>query len=412
MEDWTDIFSEELKDVEIPLPADDWDVVREKYAAHRRRKRFAAWISAASAVAAALAIFVVLFTGETDSPVDMSLLADNKKPEAVAAPDSVHLQTESEEMQEPVVEPVRYRKDDNAAEDVKEYVLPEKPQEDILVADSDEEGAVNVAKDTSLVQDEVLLADSGPVQKETDDWDMGEWKEDDALVRKPERKRISVGLSGSSVFGGGHMPGPMMDMAPALPDMSCPTDTSSFLPDGDASGDPEPQSIMRRPRRSRQLRSQDMEHYMPVSYGISARFPLTERLSLSTGLNYTLYTSKRLSTYTDGSVESEKQNAHYLGIPLRLDWMFVNRKHFGMYLGVGTQLDRCVYAKVGNERLYDSSFLWSLNGVLGMQYNITDRISLYFEPEITGNLGYPQIRTYRDDAEIMLTARFGIRFNL
>ena len=94
MEEWTDIFSEELKDVEMPLPADDWDVVREKYAAHRRRKRIAAWISGASAVAAALAVFAVLFTGGTDSPADMSLTADSKLPDTVAVPDSVQLQAE------------------------------------------------------------------------------------------------------------------------------------------------------------------------------------------------------------------------------------------------------------------------------------------------------------------------------
>lgn len=437
MEDWTDIFSEELKDVEMPLPADDWDVVREKYAAHRRRNRIAAWISGASAVAAALAVFAVLFTGGTDSPADMSLTADSKVPETVAVPDSVQLQAESGEVPESVVEPVQYRKDDStAAADVEEYILPEKPQEEILVAESDVEGAVNVVRDTSVVQNEVLVADSEPIQKE-DEWTQGEWVGDDVPERNASRRRkISVALSGGGVFSGGHLPMPAMDMAPDLEgsfppfdgpqppvedpqppfgdedgsEADPPSDTSSFNLGGGTRG--QAHSMRRISRNGKQLKSQDMEHYMPVSYGVSARFPLTERLSLNTGVNYTLYRSKRISTYTDGSTETEKQNAHYLGIPLRLDWMVVNRKHFGMYLGVGTQLDRCVYAKVGNERLYDSSFLWSLNGVLGMQYNITDRISLYFEPEITGNLGYPQIRTYRDDAEIMLTARFGLRFNL
>ena len=33
MEDWTDIFAEELKEIEVSLPADDWDVVQQKYTA-------------------------------------------------------------------------------------------------------------------------------------------------------------------------------------------------------------------------------------------------------------------------------------------------------------------------------------------------------------------------------------------
>ena len=43
MEDWTDIIAEELKDIEEPLPAGDWDVVHRKYADVRRRRKIVLW---------------------------------------------------------------------------------------------------------------------------------------------------------------------------------------------------------------------------------------------------------------------------------------------------------------------------------------------------------------------------------
>ena len=43
MEDWTDIIGEELENIEEPLPADDWSVLQQKYAAAQKRKKAAAF---------------------------------------------------------------------------------------------------------------------------------------------------------------------------------------------------------------------------------------------------------------------------------------------------------------------------------------------------------------------------------
>ena len=66
MEDWTDIIGEELESVEVPLPADDWDVLQQKHAAFRRKKRAAlfAWSGGLAGAAAALALVLFLFSPE------------------------------------------------------------------------------------------------------------------------------------------------------------------------------------------------------------------------------------------------------------------------------------------------------------------------------------------------------------
>ena len=62
MEDWTDIICEELENIEEPLPADDWSVLQQKYAAAQRKKRAAAfaWAGGITSVAAAVALVLLL----------------------------------------------------------------------------------------------------------------------------------------------------------------------------------------------------------------------------------------------------------------------------------------------------------------------------------------------------------------
>ena len=55
MEDWADIIGEGLESFEEPLPADDWGVLQQKYAASRRWKMAAAF-AWAGGIAAAVAL--------------------------------------------------------------------------------------------------------------------------------------------------------------------------------------------------------------------------------------------------------------------------------------------------------------------------------------------------------------------
>lgn len=432
MEDWTDIFAEKLKDVEEALPADDWTVVRQKYAAAKRRRKAVlwSWIGAASAVAAAVAVFAVLFDAGSDVQPDLPQMAQVElpqqgEPEQDILDDIPVMQPSSAQSLTPSA--VQKSKSESKSKLERKPVSVEAVEEqmEVLVAESDD-GEINVVRDTAASPMEVLLADVVPAEEPSDEWVQGEWAGEELPDRPEHRRRpVSVGVSGSSALAGGGLLPVSMDLvtpeAPGesvngnhspLPGGSSPSVPDTSLVSGVASRSKAYLTPTRRASRARTLKSTDMDHYMPVSYGISARFALTERFSVNTGLNYTLYTSKRTRKYTDGYVDTDKQMVHYLGIPLRLDWMVVKKPRFGMYLGAGGQVDKCVYAKVGSEKLYEGGFLYSLNAVMGLQYNVTPRLSLYAEPELTGNVGYSMIETYREEAEVMVTARFGLRINL
>ena len=499
MEDWTDIIGEELGNISEPLPADDWNVLQQKYAAARRRRKAAvfAWIGGLTSAAAAAALALLLIRPSEPSVLERDMVAEAEVLEEVPVPvpvqnDSVVVDESRSNVLIPVTRP-------SAAKSHTET-------EDFLLADADSKGMIQVVQDTVNVT-EVLVADvlpeevsdvpeehadqleqdgqteqdllsalegqvagvsirgaksvrggDGPVYvvdgfvvsaseaSAIDPEDIesveilkgasaasvygsrssggvvvittkngGDSIELNTVVGYGSRPRVSIGLAGGGVLSGAKafaqdMTPPMMDSGnmpeaqpPIVNDPEPPVDTTVI---GGSS------QMGMRLRKERAGYSDSYQHDMPVSFGVSARIMLSKRFSINTGLNYTLYSSMRERSYSSSEVtERERQNVHYLGIPLRCDWLVVNRRYFTFYMGVGAQVDKCVYARVGNERLHEKDFLFSLTGAAGLQYNITNKIGLYLEPDFSLRLNEGTLETYRHDHFGVISARAGLRFN-
>lgn len=406
MEDWTDIIGEELESIEEPLPADDWSVLQQKYAASRRRKRaaFFAWAGGITSVAAAIAL-VLLLIRPADVPSNDNLVAEQHPPiEEVVPTDTVSIDASSDTSN--TVIPKKKRQ-------IPASVNVVKPLDDILIAQDnaeekvpEEEEIFEVVKDTVSIT-ERLLADAGNTndKKEvTKDNQTDYWGLDDFPDDEPKRKRIkvSVGLSGAASAS------PIIkiydvNLEPPQGDMTGPGQKDSTEVET-----PEPARAL---MRSKSSYTEKYRHEIPKSFGVSARLHLTDRLSINTGLNYTRYASDRTRIFSDYTYQNDRQYVHYLGIPVRLDWMIVNRKHFNFYLGAGIQADKCIYATVGGERLHEKEVLFGLNGAMGLQFNIVPMVGLYFEPDISYSLNEGSIQTYRSREPFVVTVRGGLRFN-
>ena len=459
MEDWTDIIGEELENIEEPLPADDWSVLQQKYAAAQRRKKVAAfaWAGGITSVAAAIALVLLLVRPDVTSVI----------PEQTASviPDPIGDLIESIAETLPSTEEI-VPIDSNVVEHTIDTVLRVAPSvqkkvsvpvdfvkktvDDVLVAENhteeilseNTEAVFDVIRDTTSSKDK-LLADASTTNKKdssedaytqlTDAFGFDDFPEDEPRRR---RRLISWGMSGSisgtpvgdiilenmdaspppnhnenlgsdNNWDGGDILGPSDPpeepgdpMNPGLPEES-PGDSVNV----DAS---KARAQMKRTKRSY---DDSYEHDLPVSIGLSARFHLSERLTFNTGLNYTMYRSTR-TRYSSGldRGQTDIQRAHYIGIPLRLDWLIADRKNFNLYVGAGMQVDKCLYATVGNERLYEKQVLVGLNGSMGLQINISPKVGLYFEPEVYYALNEGTIETSRSDEPNFITARGGLRF--
>ena len=414
MKDWTDIIGEELENIEEPLPADDWSVLQQKYAAAQRKKKAAAfaWAGGIASVAAAIALILMIVRPDSPSVIPDStgslndLVADQLPPvEEVVPADTVTIETPSDDVEtHETVAPKKKRQIPAAVNVVK-------PSDDVLIAQDKtddeklaEEELFDVVRDSVSVT-ERLLADAGNTDDKkdvTEDDQTDYWGLDDFPEDEPRRKRmkVSVGLSGSASAS------PILkvydvNLDPPYTGVTGPKDSTEVET-------PEPARAM---MRSKSSYTEKYRHDIPVSFGVSARLHITDRLSINTGLNYTRYASDRTRMFADYSYQNDRQYAHYLGIPVRLDWMIVNRKHFNFYVGAGVQADKCIYATIGDERLHEKEVLFGLNGAIGLQYNIIPKVGLYIEPDVSYSLNEGSIQTYRSREPFVITVRGGLRFN-
>lgn len=158
-------------------------------------------------------------------------------------------------------------------------------------------------------------------------------------------------------------------------------------------------------KRERSIASVD--HKQPLSFGFSVRKNLPKGFSVETGLTYTYLASD--VTYDDSS-EKFSQKLHYLGIPVRANWNFVDSKSFTMYVSAGGAVEKCIYGKIGSESETVKPVQVSVMGAVGAQYNVSNRVGIYVEPGVSYFFddGSP-VQTIRKENPCNFTLQAGIR---
>jgi hypothetical protein len=168
--------------------------------------------------------------------------------------------------------------------------------------------------------------------------------------------------------------------------------------------------------RSREIPMPTRYHYhhkLPISIGISVQKKLSNHFGLESGLTYTYL-------YSDISKEgvagyTGNQQLHYLGIPVKANWLLYNQKRFSIYLSGGALFEYCIVAgrKIGNqkEELDLNRFQTSLNAAAGMQLALTKPLSVFIEPGVSCFIANGSgIETIRTDNPLMFNLQAGVRF--
>lgn len=151
----------------------------------------------------------------------------------------------------------------------------------------------------------------------------------------------------------------------------------------------------------------DAKHRQPVSVGFSVRKNLRYGLSVESGLMYTYLHS---DLYFGKGNSSKEQKLHYLGIPLRVNWNFVDTRNFSVYLSGGGAVEKCVYGKLGNETQTVKPVQFSVLGALGAQYNLSHRWGLYVEPGVSYYFDDgSKVQTIRKERPCSFTLQAGLR---
>lgn len=149
-------------------------------------------------------------------------------------------------------------------------------------------------------------------------------------------------------------------------------------------------------------------HHFPSMIGLSTSLPVSRKWHFVTGIEYDMYHS---TLYDKDNVKIQ-QYAHYLSIPMRMDWTAISFKRLDLYVGGGLEGNFCVSATRDNNELeYIDAPTVTLLGVGGLQFRITDNLGFYVEPGV--NLSIPAVNqplsTYRTEHPLSFSLSTGLR---
>lgn len=158
--------------------------------------------------------------------------------------------------------------------------------------------------------------------------------------------------------------------------------------------------------RKEEYRNSDFRHRQPLSAGFSVRKEFSHGLSLESGLIYTLLRSDVRMPY---SAEELSQRLHFIGVPLRMNWRFVERNGFSLYMGAGGMVEKCVSASLGDSSISEKALQWSLAAAVGAEYRFGGPVGLYFEPDLSYYLTSTTSHTARTESPLTVSLRLGLR---
>ena len=380
MEDWIDIVKKRLQDAEAPLPPGDWEEF-EAASLPARRTRVLPWLIPALAVAAGLA--AVLFLRKPAVPEDGIQVIPQTSAPVVTVADTADVVEEIPSIPivaQAVMPRVRFA-------DVKpQAVVPveeTEPEEVIVVTPQEEETETPETKE-SITPEPVIPSSSPFVPQKT--------------VAKPVT--LKVGPAVGVVASGGVLAALLVSTLGTKPyeaSVDIAAHGGGYNWDSSLSYNSQPVDLL----------VGSPVHHFPLKVGLSAWIPVGDRLYVSTGLDYSRYQSE-LKYSRSGE---RKQLAHYLGVPVRLDWVFASGKRFDVYVGGGLEGEFCVGASLGGMEISKDGFKLSLLGAGGVQMNLTQRLGLYVEPQLMWRIPTDNnaLATYRSAHPLMFAVSSGLR---
>ena len=153
----------------------------------------------------------------------------------------------------------------------------------------------------------------------------------------------------------------------------------------------------------------------PISFGFTVQKKINKTIGIETGLLYTYLSSDFKISGADYS--GATLNLHYLGIPVNLIVNLWDKKQWNIYASGGGMVDKgmqYVYKKKGidgKERGSISGLQWSLNGGVGVSYNLYKNMNLYVEPRVSYYFDCNQPISKRTEDPFSFNLRAGFRYD-
>ena len=162
---------------------------------------------------------------------------------------------------------------------------------------------------------------------------------------------------------------------------------------------------------------------LPLSIGAGIRIGLTDRLSISTGLDYSLLTRSFSANYTDGAgtiAADVRHTLQYIGVPLNLHCRILDIEGLRLYAFAGGEAEYgfsnkyTVHAPDRDIRVKGDTggLQYSAAAGLGVEFRISDRLGIYLDPSARYYFDCRQPKSIRTEKPFLLVFDAGLRFNL
>lgn len=169
----------------------------------------------------------------------------------------------------------------------------------------------------------------------------------------------------------------------------------------------------------------DVKHKQPVTFGVSVSYHLNQKWSLTSGVTYTMLSSD-LRSGSSSYYYYSKQAFHYVGIPLNVNYNVWKNKKISVYTSGGGLVEKNVSGKLKTDYILDNrvesskeknisidDLQWSLNGAVGIQYNLSQKIGIYTEPGISYYFkDKSEFETIYKEKPLNFRLQFGFRLSL
>ncbi|HBF95574.1 MULTISPECIES: outer membrane beta-barrel protein [unclassified Proteiniphilum] len=169
----------------------------------------------------------------------------------------------------------------------------------------------------------------------------------------------------------------------------------------------------------------DIEHSQPVVLGVSMQYHLDERWSVTSGLTYTMLSS-RLRSGTDNHYYNSRQTLHYVGIPLNVNYTVWENDKISTYVSGGGMVEKNVSGTLSTNFVIDNKLQtrsrqeisvkplqWSVNSAIGIQHRLTNNIGIYAEPGVAYHFrNGSKVETIYKEKPLNFNVSLGLRFSL
>lgn len=172
---------------------------------------------------------------------------------------------------------------------------------------------------------------------------------------------------------------------------------------------------------------EEYSHKIPVKVGLTARYNITGRLGVETGLTYSILSSsvKTGNSETGNNWSSGSQTLHYLGIPLNISFDILNSRYVNIYITGGGMMEKSISGNIKTDEYVDGKFArtltakispkglqWSVNAAAGVQANILPQLGVFVEPGVSHHFkNGTRVRSIYTDKPTDFSLGFGLRYS-